>query len=57
MQKTTFCPISLSGSNFNPQNTYSIPADKIIAFLERDQKLTFCVSIETHTFLVRSCNS
>jgi len=29
-----FCPISASGSNFNPRNTPCIPAVKILAFLE-----------------------
>jgi len=36
-----FCPISVSSSNFNPQNTQCIPAVKIFAFLELEQKLTF----------------
>ena len=52
LQNTLFCPISTSGSNFNPRNTQCIPACpvgpadrtgvvKIIAFLELKQKLTF----------------
>jgi hypothetical protein len=31
----------VSGSNFNPQNTQCIPAVKIFAFLELEQKLAF----------------
>ncbi len=46
LQNAPFCPISASGSNFNPQNTkcmdagpdVSIGAVKIIAFLELEQK-------------------
>jgi hypothetical protein len=41
LQKVPFCPIPVSGSNFNPQNTACIPAVKIFAFLELEQKLTF----------------
>ncbi len=33
-----FCPISMSGSNFNPQNPQCIPVVKIFAFLELEQK-------------------
>jgi hypothetical protein len=40
-EKRPFCPISSSGSNFNPRNTQSIPVVKIIALLELEQKLTF----------------
>jgi hypothetical protein len=38
LQNAPFYPISASGSNFNPQNTPCIPAVKIIAFLELEQK-------------------
>jgi hypothetical protein len=38
LQNAPFCPISASSSNFNPQNTQCIPAVKIIAFLELEQK-------------------
>jgi len=41
LQKALFCPISLSFSNFNPQNTQCIPAVKIFVFLDLEQKLTF----------------
>jgi hypothetical protein len=34
----SFVPISASGSNFNPQNAQCIPAVKIFAFLELEQK-------------------
>src|SRR6056297_952697 len=39
--KWLICPISVSGSNFNPQNTSSIPAVKIFAFLELEQIISF----------------
>jgi hypothetical protein len=38
LQNTPFCPISASGSNFNPQNTQSILVVKIFVFLELEQK-------------------
>jgi hypothetical protein len=38
LKNAPFCPISLSGSNFNPQNTQCIPVVKIFAFLELEQK-------------------
>jgi hypothetical protein len=41
LQKAPFCPISASGSNFNPRNIQYIPAVKIIAFLDLDQNWTF----------------
>jgi hypothetical protein len=52
LQNIPFCPISLSGSNFNPQNTQCMsacpvgPADrtgvvKIFAFLELEQNFIF----------------
>jgi hypothetical protein len=37
LQNAPFCPISVSGSNFNPQNTQCIPVVKISAFLELEQ--------------------
>jgi hypothetical protein len=37
LKNTPFCPISASGSNFNPQNTQCIPVVKIFAFLELEQ--------------------
>jgi len=41
LQNAPFCPIPASGSNFNPQNTQSIPVVKIIAFLGLEQNWTF----------------
>jgi hypothetical protein len=41
LQNATFCPISASGSNFNPRNTTCIPVVKIFAFLDLEQKLAF----------------
>ena len=38
LQNAPFCPISVSGSNFNPQNTQCIPVVKIIAFLELESR-------------------
>jgi len=37
LQNAPFCPISASGSDFNPQNIQYIPAVKIIAFLDLEQ--------------------
>jgi len=39
LQNAPFCPISVSGSNFFPQNTQCIPAVKIFAFLELEPRL------------------
>ena len=36
-QNVPFCPISVSGSNFNPRNTQCIPVVKIFAFLDLEQ--------------------
>jgi len=38
LQNTPFCPISVSGSIFNPQNTQRILVVKNFAFLELVQK-------------------
>jgi hypothetical protein len=38
LQNAPFCPISASGSNFNPQNTQCIPVVKIFTFLGLEQK-------------------
>jgi len=37
LENAPFCPISVSDSNFNPQNTQCIPVVKIFAFLELEQ--------------------
>jgi hypothetical protein len=37
LQNAPFCPITASGSNFNPRNTQCIPPVKIFAFLELEQ--------------------
>jgi len=42
LQNATFCPISVSGSNFNHRNIQYIPVVDIFAFLELEQKLVFC---------------
>jgi len=42
LQNGTFCPISASGSNFNPRNIQYIPVVEIFTFLELEQKLPFC---------------
>jgi len=41
LQNSTFCPISASGSNFNPRNIQYIPVVEIFTFLELEQKLPF----------------
>jgi hypothetical protein len=47
LQNTSFCPISASGSNFNPRNTQCIPVVKIIASLELEQKYAFFKGLAT----------
>jgi hypothetical protein len=59
LQNAPFCPISASGSNFNPRNIQYIPvypvkceayltgAVKIIAFLDLDQNWTFFKGLAT----------
>jgi hypothetical protein len=42
----------VSGSNLNPQNTSCIPAVKIFAFLELEQKSAFA-KVSPHIFRVR----
>ena len=37
LKNAPFCPISASGSNFNPRNIQYIPVVKIIALLDLDQ--------------------
>jgi len=37
LQNVPVCPISASGSNFNPRNTLCIPPVKIFAFLDIEQ--------------------
>jgi len=41
LHNTPFCPITASGSNFNPRNTQCIPVVEIIAFLVLGQNWTF----------------
>jgi hypothetical protein len=41
LQHGTLCPISVSGSNFNPRNMQYIPVVEIFAFLELEKKLPF----------------
>ncbi len=47
LQNAHFCPISVSGSNFNPRNTQCIPVVKIFVFLELEQKLAFFKGLVT----------
>ncbi|MGA7144993.1 MAG: hypothetical protein WBY47_10860, partial [Desulfobacterales bacterium] len=59
LQNAAFCPISASGSNLNPQNTNCIPAVKIFAFLELEQKSAFCKGLAPYIpgspFRVQGC--
>ena len=41
LHNAPFCPITASGSNFNPRNTQCIPVVEIIAFLVLGQNWTF----------------
>jgi len=47
LQNGTLCPISVSGSNFNPRNILYIPVVEIFAFLELEQKLPFFKGLES----------
>jgi len=49
LHNVRFCPISLSCSNFNPQNTLRIPVVKIFAFLDLEQKLTLFKGLKITT--------
>jgi delta-aminolevulinic acid dehydratase/porphobilinogen synthase len=52
------CPISASGSNFNPRNIPYIPVVEIFAFLELEQKLPFFKGLGDSMFLlIFSANS
>jgi len=46
LQNGTFCPISASGSNFNPRNIQYIPVVEIFAFLELEQKVEIFAFLE-----------
>jgi len=52
LQNGTFCPISASGSNFNPRNIQYIPVVEIFAFLELEQKLPFFKGLIMIVFIV-----
>ena len=41
LQNSPFCPTSVSGSNFNPQNTKCIPVVKIFASLNSNKNFYF----------------
>jgi hypothetical protein len=41
LKNALFCPISASGSNFDPRNTKCIPVVKILAFLDLEQNRAF----------------
>jgi len=47
LQNATFCPISVSCSNFNPRNIQYIPVVEIFAFLELEQKSAFFKALDT----------
>jgi hypothetical protein len=61
LQNGTFCPISVSGSNFNPRNILYIPVVvrlRRIAFLELEQKLPFFKGLKAMMkFSVRNVQS
>jgi len=50
LKNSPFCPISVSGSNFNPQNTQCMSVVKIFAFLELEQKFIFFKGLITKIF-------
>ncbi len=47
LHNALFCPITASGSNFNPRNTQCIPVVEIIAFLVLGQNRTFFKGLAT----------
>ena len=49
-KSSLICPISASGSNFNPRNIPYIPVVEIIAFLELEQKLPFFKGLRISVF-------
>jgi hypothetical protein len=51
LQNGTLCPISASGSNFNPRNILYIPVVEIFAFLELENKLPFFKSLSVWKFV------
>jgi hypothetical protein len=52
------CPISASGSNFNPRNIPYIPVVEIFVFLELEQKLPFFKGLgDSMFFFIFSANS
>ena len=53
LQNAPFCPISVSDSNFNPQNTQCIPPVIIFVFLEREQNWTFFKGLNLRQFKSR----
>jgi len=56
LQNGTFCPISMSGSNFNPRNIQYIPVVKIFAFLELEQKSPFFKGLALYQRRARAIN-
>jgi len=61
-QNVPFCPISASGSNFNPRNTTCIPVVKLFAFLDIEQisgdfgLKRFETGSHVFNFLLNCCN-
>jgi hypothetical protein len=47
LHNTPFCPITVSGSNFNPRNTQCIPVVKILTFLVLGQNWMFFKGLES----------
>jgi hypothetical protein len=47
LKNPLFCPITASGSDFNPQNTQCIPPVKIFTCLELEQNRTFFKGLVT----------
>jgi len=55
LQNGTLCPISASGSNFNPRNIQYIPVVEIFAFLELEHKLPFFKGLRLITHICSTC--
>jgi hypothetical protein len=55
LQNGTLCPISASGSNFNPRNIPYIPVVEIFAFLKLEHKLPFFKGLRLITHICSTC--
>jgi len=57
LHNTPFCPITASGSNFNPRNTQCIPAVEIITFLVLGQNWAFFKGLIARVMVLKGSKS